>query len=132
MICPPVFPLSFSASAADPCLGRGGGSARLRIAALALLVLLSAAGSVGQDATVDAETINVKTLRRAAAMGNPEAQYQLGLLRLDGFGVPPNPAETVRLHRLAAARGQVNAHFSLRDRYLYGQGVAHDAAESAR
>ncbi len=65
-------------------------------------------------------------------MGDPEAQYRLGLLHLDGFGVPLNPAETVRLHRLAAEQGHRLAHFSLRDRHLYGGGVPADAAESAR
>lgn len=65
-------------------------------------------------------------------MGDPEGQYQLGLLYLDGFGVPLDPAETVRLHRLAAAQGHRQAHFSLRERYLYGEGVPHDAAEATR
>ena len=92
-------------------------------------LLLAPPGAVGQD---ENETIDVETLRRAVAMDDPEAQYQLGLLHLDGFGVDLDPAETVRLHRLAAAQGHRLAHYSLRDRYFYGQGVPHDAAEAVR
>ncbi len=104
---------------------------RLRGVALALpALLLSAQGAIAQDGTVDAAAIDVETFRRGAEMGNPGAQYQLGLLHFDGFGVPLDPAETVRLHRLAAAQGHAGAHNSLRDRYRYGQGVSRDAAES--
>ncbi len=101
---------------------------RFRVAALALTaLLLLAPGAIGQG-----ETIDVETLRRAAEMGNPGAQYQLGLLHFDGFGVPQDHAETVRLHLLAAEQGHAGAHNSLRDRYRYGQGVSRDAAESLR
>ena len=92
-------------------------------------LLLAPPGAVGQD---ENETIDVETLRRAVAMGDPEAQYQLGWLHLNGFGVDLDPAETVRLHRLAAAQGHRLAHYSLRNRYFSGQGVPHDAAEAVR
>ncbi len=122
-----ALPLRFCGATADR-FGGCGGLARLRGAALALTALLLAAPSaIGQD-----ETIDVETFRRAAEMGAGGAQYQLGLLHLDGFGVPLDPAETVRLHRLAAEQGHAGAHNSLRDRYLYGQGVPRDAAEAVR
>ncbi len=127
------FPLAADPStslAIPPALRRSLPAGLLHSPAENLAVGRSAPG--GLLLAAPGATIDVETLRQAAAMDDPEGQYQLGLLHLDGFGVPLDPAETVRLHRLAAEQGHVGAHFSLRTRYIYGQGVSHDLAESAR
>ena len=52
-------------------------------------------------------------LRRAAAQGNTQALYVLGLLHENGDGVPHDPVEARRLFTLAAAHGHVQALLEL-------------------
>src|SRR5579883_1415532 len=49
----------------------------------------------------------------AAAQGDKDAQYNLGLLYLKGLGVRTNATEAFRLLRAAAMQGQVNAQFQV-------------------
>jgi TPR repeat protein len=51
--------------------------------------------------------------RLAAAQGLDEAQYQLGIMYYNGFGVVLDYAEALRWHQIAAAQGYPLAFFSV-------------------
>jgi len=51
----------------------------------------------------------------AVSQGNPLAQNALGRCYYYGNGVPRDPNEAVRLFRLSAAQGNVDAQISLRE-----------------
>jgi TPR repeat protein len=64
--------------------------------------------------------------RKAAAGGDANAQYDLGLLHLAGDGVPHDEAEAVRLFQAAARQRHALACYNLGILYATGQGVARD------
>ena len=70
--------------------------------------------------------------RPLAALGNVSALYGLGIMYLQGQGVPQDAAEAVTWFRRAAERGHTEAQFNLGIMYGYGQGVPIDYAESAK
>ena len=63
-----------------------------------------------------------KLLKRAAALGNRRAQYQLGLLYARGDGVERNLPEARALLRRAALQGHPKAQFYLGQMYAFGDG----------
>lgn len=70
--------------------------------------------------------------RPLADAGNAEAQNNLGLLYLDGKGVPANLAEAVRYFQLSAAAGSALGQNNLGGLYRDGRGVPQDFARAAR
>ena len=64
--------------------------------------------------------------RKAAAQGDADAQYNLGVSYANGEGVPKNAAQAVTWCQKAAAQGQANAQFNLGEMYARGEGVAQD------
>lgn len=68
---------------------------------------------------------------RAAEMGNPAAQYNLGCFYSLGHGVPVDKAAAARWFKLAADQGKANAQNNLGVLYLQGQGVPQDRAKAA-
>jgi TPR repeat protein len=67
-----------------------------------------------------------KEWRPLADEGEPEAQFNLGLLYLDGHGVPQNPAEAVTWFRRAAEQDYTPAQHNLGAMYGKGEGVKRD------
>jgi len=67
-----------------------------------------------------------------AAQGNAEAQNNLGLLYLDGKGVPRNLPEAVRNFQLSAAAGSALGQNNLGGLYRDGNGVPRDFAKAVR
>ena len=63
-----------------------------------------------------------------AEAGDTLAQFMLGVLYLNGFGVVQDYKETVRLWTVAAKQGSVTAQMNLGLRYENGQGVLQDNA----
>jgi TPR repeat protein len=59
----------------------------------------------------------------AAAAAEPNAQYRLALMNLNGFGVTPNPVEARKWFALAAAQGDPHAQRHLGILYAKGLGV---------
>jgi hypothetical protein len=74
---------------------------------------------------LDAEA--VAYYRKAVALGNADAQYDLGVLHAAGEGVAKDEAEARRLIGLAAAQGHPAAVHALAQAYLTG-GLGVDAA----
>jgi S1-C subfamily serine protease len=67
-----------------------------------------------------------------AVAGDPTAQLGLGVMYLEGYGVPQDHAEAVRWFRLAANQGVPEAQHSLGVMYREGYGVPQDHAEAVR
>ncbi len=73
-----------------------------------------------------------KLLLPAAVQGNAIAQHRLGVMYINGDGVPRDYAEATRWFRLAADQNQGEAQFSMGLRYFEGQSVPRDLTEAAR
>jgi uncharacterized protein len=73
-----------------------------------------------------------KVFLRAAEMGNPRAQLQIGYQYNFGEGVPKNAAEAVKWYRRAADQGDATAQANLGGMYEDGAGVPEDWGEAAR
>lgn len=67
-----------------------------------------------------------KEWREAADSGNAAAQFNLGLLYLDGKGVPQNDTEAANLFRRSADQGYLKAQYNLGELYAIGQGIRRD------
>ena len=66
------------------------------------------------------------------AAARTEAQFLLGLMHMEGRGVPPVDAEAMRWFRLAADRAHAGAQNILGLMYLEGRGVAQNHTEAVR
>jgi TPR repeat protein len=71
-----------------------------------------------------------KEWRPLAEGGDPIAQFNLGLLYLDGHGVPQSSAEAVTWFRRAAEQDYTMAQHNLGAMYGSGQGVKRDFVQA--
>ncbi len=71
-----------------------------------------------------------KEWRPMAEAGDPIAQYNMGLLYLDGHGVPQSPAEAANWFRRAAEQDYTDAQHNLGAMYGSGQGVKRDYVQA--
>jgi hypothetical protein len=86
-----------------------------------------------QVAGVDLDAGPILELLEKAESGDPEAQYDFGLLRKDGAAlVRENDAEAVHWFRLSASQGHAGAQFSLGFAYRNGEGVLQNDVEAVR
>ena len=67
-----------------------------------------------------------------AEAGYDEAQYNLGMMYANGFGVSKDEAEAVKWYHLAAETGNVRAQFNLGVMYDEGRGVKQDYEEALK
>jgi hypothetical protein len=70
--------------------------------------------------------------RPLAIQGNPVAQNNLGIMYLDGKGVPQNTSEAVRYLSLSAAAGSSLGQNNLGGLYRDGKGVPRDYGKAAQ
>jgi len=68
----------------------------------------------------------------AAEQSNSNAQYNLGVMYMNGIGVVQDYAEAVRWYKLAAEQGDSAAQYNLGLLYADGTGVVQDYAEATR
>ena len=68
----------------------------------------------------------------AAEQGDPEAQYQLGLLYLEGTGVKKNEKTAAEWFQKASDQGHNEAMRKLSWCYLYGRGTKRSLSEALR
>lgn len=71
-------------------------------------------------------------LEPLALEGDPRAQLALGLMYLDGRGVPLSSLVAAKWFRLSAAQGNAEAQDNLALLYFRGRGVRPDPIEAAR
>ncbi|MBF0180162.1 MAG: sel1 repeat family protein [Magnetococcales bacterium] len=74
----------------------------------------------------------IGTLRRAAEQGDPEAQYDLGVLHERGEGMPVSLGEAERWYRLAAEQGFAMAQYNLGVLCIEGEGVRRRDGEGVK
>lgn len=94
---------------------------------LARLYLSNTAGGVERNPEQA-----VVLFRTAAARGNAEAQYYLGLLYGQGVGVAANPVEALAWMQAAAESGHVASQFELSRIYARGLGTEEDPVKALR
>jgi predicted Zn-dependent protease len=70
------------------------------------------------------------SLRAAAEQGDADAQFSLGMMYLEGEGVPQDRAEALRWLRESAERGHASAQYSLGLMYERGVSVPQDSVEA--
>ncbi len=92
--------------------------------ALAVACLLCSLTACGQDQGRSA----LDDLIRSAEQGNAEAQYSLGVLYIEGQGVPQDDAEGVKWFRFAAEQGHAAAQSSLGNMYSRLPGLPNRAS----
>ena len=124
---------------------RSSGSLALRTpminAALAFLILVLALAGSAAAAELDAAVAAAQRGEYATALrglsplaegGDARAQFDVGFMHSQGWGVPQDPAEAIRWYRKAANQGlQVAQHF-LGMAFVKGDGVQRDYTEAAR
>src|SRR5690606_13535707 len=66
-----------------------------------------------------------------AQAGDPRAQFYLGRMNEDGFGVPRNEAEAALWFQKSAEKGHAGAQFKLGRMYETGVGVLPDVNKAA-
>ena len=67
-----------------------------------------------------------------AEQGDAKAQYNLGLMYRNGYGVPKDDKQAVKWYRLAAEQGIARAQTSLGLMYANGYGVPEDDKEAVK
>ena len=70
------------------------------------------------------------TYRKASDAGNAEAANGIGVIYLQGMGVPENDAEAVKWFQLAADRGSNAGMMDLAQCYNAGKGAPRDPAKA--
>ncbi|MDI1302615.1 MAG: tetratricopeptide repeat protein [bacterium] len=74
----------------------------------------------------------LKNLAPLAESGDPAAQFGMGQMYLNGWGVRKNEAEAARWMQKAAAQGNTGAQKILASMYRYGLGVAKSPEEEKK
>ena len=82
--------------------------------------------------TDDKRSSNVNDLVRKAEKGDMEAQFSLGVMYENGYGVERSPEEAVKWYRKAAEQGKTEAQFDLGWLYSNGEGVERSDSEAAK
>jgi uncharacterized protein len=70
--------------------------------------------------------------RPLAEQGGARAQYVLGNLYRNGYGVRKDDKAAVKWYQLSAEQGDVDAQYSLAESYYKGQGVLQDYKKAAK
>jgi TPR repeat protein len=110
-------------------------SARLGIIALALCCLAGAC--VGIYDAISAYNVRYRSEAKMrlyqplAENGNPDAQFELGVMYHSGFGAPVDLPKSLFWYRKAAAQHSAKAERNLASAYYNGEGVEKDLAQAA-
>ena len=103
---------------------------RYLLVATALLHTTPQLTAATREQTSAQESGEVGRLRQAAARGDANAQFALGVRYASGKGVERDEAEGARWIRRAADQGHVTAQFNLGLMYADGNGVPQDSAQA--
>jgi TPR repeat protein len=102
---------------------------KARISFLLIFIL-----ALGLAACTDNETREQKFThtQRLAQKGDAGAQYNLGLMYDQGYGVSPDARKAAAWFEKAAEKGEANAQYRLGSLYYRGQGVTRDWTRAAQ
>ncbi|MFZ3340217.1 MAG: GAF domain-containing protein, partial [Terriglobales bacterium] len=89
-----------------------------------------ASSSLQGAADHQAHALSTADLRKLAEQGDPDAQWQLGILYHDGDGVPKDDTLAVQWFQRAAEQGYVRAQSTLGAYYWAGRGVPQDLSKA--
>lgn len=107
-------------------------SAIARLAVIAITALACATSAVAQQGPSDAEAAEVlKNARPLADNGNANAQYNMGVLYDEGYGVKQDYAKARSWYEKAAAQNYAKAEHNLGIMYQEGHGVSQSSAKAA-
>ena len=103
-----------------------------------ILTLLAGYWQVGVGADENNKTQGVlgylsmppQEVRKLADQGDADAQYYLGLMYSEGYGLPQNYSEAVKWWKLAAQKGGGYSFVNLGKAYETGRGVQQDYQEA--
>mgnify|MGYP002738644727 CR=1 FL=1 len=76
--------------------------------------------------------VALKILTELAEQGDAAAQFNLGVMYLNGEGVPRDVSQALTWYHKAAEQGNAVAQFFLGDMYRYGEGVPKDYVQAAK
>ena len=98
---------------------------------LALVMAVAARADPGMDAYDKQDYVTaLKLWQPLADQGNAEAQFGMGLLYDDGYGVKLDDVQAVFWYRKSAAQGYAAAQYNLGVAYDDGEGVAQDKVKA--
>ena len=98
--------------------------------AAVLVIFILALGTASCADSLEPEQ-KFADMLRSAEKGDAGAQYNLGLMYEQGYGVAPDPRQAAAWFEKAAERGEVNAQYRLGSLYYHGQGVPRDLQQAA-
>lgn len=102
----------------------------MRVLVGAIILVIAPVLAYGQAASQN--KCIVQDLAIDAALGNHEAQYDLGVFFFRGEDIPQDFSKAAIMWRLAANAGMIEAHNNLGFLTYYGKGVKQDYAEGIR
>lgn len=104
----------------------------MRVPILASILLLAAAASpaLSQARTPPDAAVPYRDMRARAEAGDAAAQWELGMMLLNGDGAPKNEREAYRWVRASGEAGHENGMISTAVMLAMGQGVARDPAQA--
>jgi len=76
------------------------------------------------------KTTKLMQVMKQAKLGDADAQFHLGVMYLEGWGVAKDAVEAVSWWRKAAEQGNAVAQFNLGNMYDNGEGIPKDAVEA--
>ena len=97
----------------------------------AILVLASLALGLASCANNETREQKFAHTQQLAQKGDREAQYNLGLMYEQGYGIAPDQQQAAAWFEKAAAQGSAPAQAALGNLYLAGAGVPKDFAKAA-
>jgi len=102
---------------------------------LASVAIASAQQRPALDEGLEAEVVRkykteLPKIQELASRGDSDALFHLGLMHYEGWGIPQNYAEALRLFKVAAEKPHTQALLWLGDIYAEGKGVAKDYIEA--
>ena len=104
-----------------------------RVALTVFLVLFTCVGVIACSEEGGDVPEFIQELRGQAEQGDAKAQFNLGVMYYNGWGVPQNNAERVKWTRRAAEQGLAEAQYRMAAMYGGGRsGLPKDYVESAK
>jgi uncharacterized protein len=103
----------------------------MRTGAAVLVIFILALGIAACTETTTREQKFADVLR-LAEQGDARAQYTMGLMYEQGYGVTHDQGKAVAWFEKAAEQGEANGQYRLGSLYYHGRGVPRDLAQAAK